>query len=72
MGACSFFVIILANERVQTDGFGIGNLRKHDKLGLIRTGDLRLVKAGDSGLSETFSEAALEGATTTREASAPS
>jgi hypothetical protein len=50
------------------------NLNKNEKepnvsgLGRIRTGDLRHVKTGDSGLSEVFSA----GETTTRKANAPS
>ncbi|MGZ4904867.1 MAG: hypothetical protein ACXV5I_08660 [Halobacteriota archaeon] len=39
--------------------------------GVIRTHDLRHVKAGDLGCSATFSDVSILGATTTRKASAP-
>ena len=65
---CLFLVIILASEKASMDGYNVADWYKNNGLGRIRTGDLRGVKATDSGLLGEF----FRGAVITRNAKAPS
>jgi hypothetical protein len=59
--------MILVSDQRQMDGSNPYDYKKNDGISLIQTGDLRHVKAGNSGLSDVF----FRGEITTRNANAP-